>query len=381
VGARSPFGATRARFVALLLLVSFLSCSKDDGATGLTSKLLEDTPISVSLVDPDTATVDTTVTVRITGAGFPEGSTATWTIDTTEAPGIRTLSTTWKSAEELEARIAISPEAELRSYSIRIRGKKGKQGIAVERFRVVAKPVPLPEPGTRSVALDVNDSGVIVGSSNDASGAALAVRWTPLDSGWTYTILGPGAAVAINNGGLVLRRSYDILTRDWSSSVHLPSGSEVALGLVFVNDISNNGTIIGWMYDAEFRRIPYAWKQVSAVMWGSPQSLPTHRDTQLHRLTSSIALAMSLAGFPRPQRAWAWFGDTAMASGKLQNPWNSSFLQESLRSTMPARSRVGCCPAAWARRPAAPVRSSGRHLGHRGKSCRPCTTRGALFTA
>lgn len=269
MGARSPLRAVGARSIALLLLASAVTCGKNDGTTGIASNLLEDQAIIVSTIDPDTATIDTTVAVRITGSGFTEGSTATWVIDTTEAPGIRTLSTTWKSAAELEARIAISPDAELRSYSIRIRGKKGKQGIAVERFRVVAKPIPLPEPGASSAAFDVNDSGVIVGGSDYG-----AVRWTPLDSGWSHTILGPGAAVAINNDGLILRRSYDALTRDWSSSVQLPSGSEVALGPVYVNDISNNGTIIGWIYDAEFRRVPVAWKQVSAAMWGSPQSLP-----------------------------------------------------------------------------------------------------------
>ena len=272
MGVRSPLRATGARFIALLLLP--IACSQDDSATGIANTALEDQAIVLSTIDPDTATVDTTVTVRITGSGFTEGSTATWLIDTTEAPGIRTLSTTWNSAAELEALIVISADAELRSYSIRIRGKKGKQGIAVERFRVVAKPIPLPEPGTRSEAVDVNDSGVIAGWSDDASGFQIAIRWTPLDSGWSYTILGPGVAAAVNNDGLILRRNYDALTRDWSSWVHLPSGGEVALGPVAVSDISNNGTIIGWIYDAEFKRHAVAWKQVSATSWSGPQSLP-----------------------------------------------------------------------------------------------------------
>jgi len=263
-----------ARCIAFLFLLALPACDKGDGATGIANTALEDQAIVVSTIDPDTATVDTTITVRITGSGFTEGSTATWVIDTTEAPGIRTLSTTWKSAAELEVLIVISPDAALRLYSIRIRGKKGKQGIAVERFRVVAKPIPLPEPGARSEAVDVNDSGVIVGWSDDASGFQIAVRWTPLDSGWSHTILGPGVAVALNNDGLILRRDYDPLTRDWSSWVHLPSGGEVALGPVVVSDISNNGTIIGWIYDAEFKRNAVAWKQVSAASWSGPQSLP-----------------------------------------------------------------------------------------------------------
>lgn len=262
----------RALGVAVVLALS--ACAIDDGATGLPSSQLEGADIVISAVDPDTATIDTTVTVRITGSGFTEGSTATWLIDTTAATQIHTVSTTWKSPTEIEARIAISPDAELRSYSIRIRGKKGKQGIAVERFRVVAKPTALPEPGTKSEAYDINDSGVIVGSGDDMSGVGVAIRWTPVDSAWGYSILGPGAAVAINDEGLILRTTFDGLARTNRSWVHLPSGAVVDFGPVVVEDISNDGTIIGSIRDAEQRSTAVLWRRVSPTSWGPPQSLP-----------------------------------------------------------------------------------------------------------
>ena len=262
----------RALGVALALVLS--ACAIDDGATGLPSSQLEGADIIISTVDPDTATTDTTITVRISGSGFTEGSTATWLVDTTTAAQIRTVSTTWKSPTEIEVRIAISPDAELRSYSVRIRGKKGKQGIAVERFRVVAKPMALPEPGTRSTPYDINDDGVIVGSANDMSGAFVAIRWTPVDSGWSHSILGPGTALAINDEGVILRSIFDGLARTNRSWVHLPSGVVVDFGPVSVDDISNDGTIIGSFRDAEQRDTPAVWRRVSPASWGPPQVLP-----------------------------------------------------------------------------------------------------------
>ena len=165
--AAHPPSPQRTCSIALLLLVSLIACVKSDAATALANSAVENAEVIVAAAEPDTVTVDTTVTVRITGSGFTEGSIATWIIDTVTAPGIRTLSTTYKSPTELDALIAISPDAELRAYSIRIRSKKGKQAIGVERFRVVAKPISLPEPGASSYAVDVNDSGVIVGNAND----------------------------------------------------------------------------------------------------------------------------------------------------------------------------------------------------------------------
>lgn len=264
----------RVCLVALLLLGSLIACAEADDATAPANSAVDNADVIVSAADPDTVTVDTTVTVRIIGSGFTEGSTASWIIDTAQAPGILTLATSYKSPTELEALIAVSPDAELRTYRIRVRSKKGKQGIGVERFRVVAKPVPLPEPGVTSQALDVNDSGVIVGYGADAAGAAVALRWTAADTGWTYTVLGTGSAVAINSDGLIIRRDYDRVTGIWHSWIHLASGAVVDLGPAYVVDISDNGTVIGSVTDSLWNLVAVAWRQVSAVSWGSPQPLP-----------------------------------------------------------------------------------------------------------
>jgi len=263
------------RLIARVFLLTLFACTDNpDDVTGPNFSL-ENSEIVITTIDPDTVTVDTMVTVRITGSGFPDSSTATWLIDTTTAPGITTLSTTWKSSTEIEAVILVSPDAALQLYSIRIRGKKGKQGIAVEKFRVVAKPTTLPEPfGTRSESSDINDSGVIVGTAWDASGAPMAVRWTPTATGWSYTVLGNGGASAINNAGLIPRSAFDDVARVWRTWIHFPSGAEVDFGPASVRDISDNGTMIGARYDSAFRGMPVVWRQVSQTRWGAPETLP-----------------------------------------------------------------------------------------------------------
>jgi uncharacterized membrane protein len=260
---------------AIPLLLVLSACTDDHDATGLASTALDGAEITVSVIDPDTVTVDTMVTVRLTGTGFTEGAVATWLLDTTATPDVRTISTSWKSPSELEAVIAISPNAPLRDYNVRIRGKKGKQGIAVEKFRIVAKPITLPEPGASATAIDINDSGVIIGNGTDASGLSVAIRWTPMDSGWTYTILeGPGGAVAINDEGLIVRVAFDALARSWRSWILFPSGAVVELGPAIVRTISDDGTLIGMWHETLAKRIGVAWRRLSASEWGEPEPLP-----------------------------------------------------------------------------------------------------------
>lgn len=257
------------------VLVLLIACKNENSPTGIPDPSLSSGEIVISTIDPDTATVDTTVTVLLTGSGFTDSSTATWLVDTTAAAEIHTISTTFKSATEIEAVISISPNALLRSYSVRIRSKKGKQGIAVEKFRVVAKPTALPEPfGTRSEAYDINDSGVVVGAAWDASGAQMAVRWTPSDTGWSYTVLGKGATPAVNNAGLIPRVTFNNVARAWHTWIHYPAGEDVDFGPVYVRDISNNGTIIGTVFDNALRGTDVVWRQVSPTSWGAPETLP-----------------------------------------------------------------------------------------------------------
>jgi uncharacterized membrane protein len=263
------------RAAAVIPLLLALACKPDNGATGLASTLLDGTEITISVIDPDTVTVDTMVTVRLTGTGFTDGVVATWLLDTAATTDVRTVSTVWKSPSELEAVIAISPNAPLRDYNVRIRGKKGKQGIAVEKFRIVAKPIMLPAPGGSSTAIDINESGTIIGNGIDASGLNVAIRWTPVDTGWTYTILqGRGDAIAINDEGLIVRVAFDDVARSWRSWILFPSGDVVDLGPARVRAISDDGTLVGLSFESLSKSSAAVWRRLSTSRWGEPQPLP-----------------------------------------------------------------------------------------------------------
>jgi hypothetical protein len=143
----------RACGVALVLALS--ACAIDDGATGLPSSLLESADIVISAVDPDTATIDTTVTVRITGLASPGiHCDLAHRHDGGDSNSHRLHHL--KSPTEIEALIVISPDAGCCTAS----GSAARRGSrnCGRKFRVVAKPTALPEPGTKS-GHDINDSG------------------------------------------------------------------------------------------------------------------------------------------------------------------------------------------------------------------------------
>jgi hypothetical protein len=260
-----------------------------------------------------------------------------------------------------------------------VRSKKGKQGIGVERFRVVAKPVPLPEPGVTSQALDVNDSGVIVGYGADASGASVALRWTAADTGWTYTVLGAGSAVAINNSGLILRRNYDWVTRVWHSWVHLASGAVVDLGAVYVTDISDNGMIIGSVTDSLWNPIAVVWRQMSAVTWGPPQQLPIPQGYSGARL-ASINAAGDIAG-----TAYTDSTEAPVVWRNNEGQWHTSELVETELIAGAIAINDGGAIAGWiwpciqGLSNCYPSPALWSSPAPRARSCRPSTTTGGAF--
>lgn len=91
-----------------------------------------------------------------------------------------------------------------------------------------------------SEAFDVNDNGVVVGSSQDASGAFRPVRWTKSGTSWVITALqGNGVADAINVDGIVAGRG------DRRALAWLASGSRFDLGPGQARDINRNKIVVG----------------------------------------------------------------------------------------------------------------------------------------
>lgn len=91
-----------------------------------------------------------------------------------------------------------------------------------------------------SEAFDVNDNGVIAGSSKDASGAFRPVRWTKSGTTWTVSALqGNGVAEAVNLDGVAAGRG-DRLALAW-----LANGSRIVLDSGQARDINKHNIIVG----------------------------------------------------------------------------------------------------------------------------------------
>jgi uncharacterized membrane protein len=221
---------------------------------------------------------DTTLIIRVLGTGFTDGSQVSWELAGEPTTDVITSGpVTFVSPKELHAPVTVTPNARLANYDVVVTAVGGKKGIGVERLEVVAKFNPLPEPtwAYQSNAHDVNDAGVVVGSANYASGEVRAMRWVPSGGGWLAQELGPGEAVAVNEQGDVVRRYLDSAagTWTWHSWVLTAAGSEVYLGAVFVNGISDAGNLVGAI-DTGGAYAYAVWRRQSAASWAEPVQLP-----------------------------------------------------------------------------------------------------------
>ena len=131
-------------------------------------------PIVKSTV-PSSAPRGTTLTVRVLGSEFVQGSRAVWALngDTTFATTrIRTNTTTFVSSTELAANITISADAALDLFDVVVVTLSGKKGIGIELFTVTLQIVDLGV-GDGSTAQAINDNNQIVGRGGSGSGAFL----------------------------------------------------------------------------------------------------------------------------------------------------------------------------------------------------------------
>lgn len=265
------------------------------------------TSISVSGADPDTIPVDTTLAVRILGSGFAPGATVEYALAGVVSTKVTAPQVTFVSSKELLTSTNVAADAPLGGYDIVVTSG-GKRGTCVEKVQVVARAVYLPEAdGVRSAAEDVNDDGVIVGWVYDALDQEWAVRWTPRGEGWEAATLGPGAAAAINRTGTIIRRVLDDNLRLFTTWVVTSTGVEISLGTgSYAVDIADDGTITGFLKNADGVSRLGVWPQTGPATWGSFLLLPELAGYQGAGTTAISANGNWIAGYAgRANMEWA----------------------------------------------------------------------------
>lgn len=176
VAGSRPIGILGRMFLASALLVA---CSGDPVSTGIA---LEPQfgpggggpPIKVTATDPDTGDQGTTLVVRVFGSNFENGSTAEFRLNGVATGKVRTNSTTFVSADELEANVTIDGDADLGLYDVEVITPHGKKGVGTELFTVQ---MPGGGQGTGILPLDVtvNDGA---GQMITSDGAGIYVDGT-----------------------------------------------------------------------------------------------------------------------------------------------------------------------------------------------------------
>ena len=167
---------------------------------------------TVKSTDPDSATVDTTLTVRVFGSGYDQGSRADWAFKGVVSEKIVTNSTQFVSSTELVANITIARNANLGSHDVIVTTAAGKPGIGTELFVVTLKTTGLGTlGGLASQATAINNVGQVVGNSLDAAGQQRAFLWTKAGGMRDLGTLGGSTAQAydINDAGQVVGRSLN----------------------------------------------------------------------------------------------------------------------------------------------------------------------------
>jgi probable HAF family extracellular repeat protein len=210
---------------------------------------------TVKSTSPDTATVDSTLSVHVFGSGFDAGSRAQWALQGVPSSKIVTNSTQFVSSTELIANISIAPDATLASYDVMVTTSSGKGGIGTELFVITAKTTDLGTlGGPTSEALGVNNYTQVVGWSTVPSGDEHAFLWTKAGGMQDLGTLGGASsrATAINDNGQVvgfaLTSAGDRHAFLWTATDGMRDLGTLGGAVSEALAISKNGAIVGGSY-------------------------------------------------------------------------------------------------------------------------------------
>lgn len=164
---------------------------------------------TVTATDPAESVRDTTLDVRVLGSGFDNGSSADFLLNGVPDPKVVTNSTRFVSSTEVVANVTIVMDAVPAYRDVAVTTSTGKKGIGTAKFQVLSPIVPAIPGSTSSMASGVNSGGVVVGQYvvSTASCQRRAFAWS--EAGGTITLPIPtgyceARAMDVNESGAIL---------------------------------------------------------------------------------------------------------------------------------------------------------------------------------
>jgi uncharacterized membrane protein len=277
-----------ARFLSLTLALAAGSSACD--RVSPTEEPVQEAPILVGSVSPSEGTQGQRLEVRIHGSGFASDDSVSWERGGVVDPKIVIEGVVFVSSTELLATISIGPDADSVTYDVAVRprkrgiGTERPPGTGVELFRVRYQPEALGWIGTGvwagpfSVAMALNDDGVIVGIGGGSN--STAVFW----SHGSITPFGgsPGLATGINNRGWIVGTRGERNDLLWVDPFVYADGQLTILEVLewphasWAEAINDAGTVVGrgsrdYWADPTW---PLVWFRGQDGRYGPPVELP-----------------------------------------------------------------------------------------------------------
>jgi hypothetical protein len=224
---------------------------------------------TVKSTDPARGEPGVTMSVRVLGSGYNNGSKVSFGIGGVPSAKVTTNSTTFVSSTELVANITIAADADLDSYDVIVITSEGKKGIGTEIFLIAYAVADLGtvNNATSSTAYDVTQDGLIVGFSGPGSSPANsdhATSWryispTQIEKTDLHGLLQPAyrtVAFGVNLAGNIVgyrqldagapsSRPFILSSAGAMTDLHSACGASETALQSHAYDISENNDVVG----------------------------------------------------------------------------------------------------------------------------------------